>query len=138
MPRYCTEPVILMPGTRSFIRSRVFRKVDLPQPEGPMRAVTCFSGMSTLTFFSAWVGPYQRSRSRADRTIFSSIMGSPYFFFNFLPTSLALRLMIRVRSIRMAAMAKATSNSARSRAYTYSATVREAPEEWRKLSTEAK
>ena len=46
--------------------------------------------------------------------------------------------MTRVSSIRMAAMAKATSNSARSRAYTYRATVREAPEEWMKLPTEPK
>ena len=28
------------------MRFRVFRKVDLPQPEGPMKAVMLFSGMS--------------------------------------------------------------------------------------------
>ena len=28
--------------------------VDLPQPEGPIKAVTFFSGISRLMFFSAW------------------------------------------------------------------------------------
>ena len=31
------------PGMRSFIRLRSLMKVDLPQPEGPMKAVTFFS-----------------------------------------------------------------------------------------------
>src|SRR5699024_118465 len=83
-------------------------------------------------------GPYHRSRSLTDRIVFSSIGETPYFLFNFLPTSLAVRLMTRVSSIRMAAMAKATSNSARYLAYTYRATVRVAPEEWMKLSKEEK
>ena len=30
------------------------QQVDLPQPEGPMKAVTLFSGISRLMFFSAW------------------------------------------------------------------------------------
>ena len=48
----------------------------------------------------------------------SSIRSLLTFSLAFLPTSLAARLMTRVRIIRMAAMAKATSNSARSLAYT--------------------
>ena len=32
-------PSMRTPGTRSFMRFRVFKKVDLPQPEGPMSAV---------------------------------------------------------------------------------------------------
>jgi hypothetical protein len=31
--------------------------VDLPQPEGPMNAVTLRSGMSIVMFFSAWKPP---------------------------------------------------------------------------------
>ena len=112
-PRYCTEPVIFTPGIRSFIRSRVLRKVDLPQPEGPMRAVTCFSGMSISTLFSAWADPYHRSRPRAERMIVSSIVRAPYFFFNFLPTRLAARLMTRVMAMRTTATEKARSKSAR-------------------------
>jgi len=39
---------------RSFILSMVFRKVDFPNPEGPMNAVTLFAMMSSDLFFSAW------------------------------------------------------------------------------------
>ena len=45
------------PSTRSFIRFRLLRKVDLPQPEGPMKAVISFSGIEILTFFKAWKLP---------------------------------------------------------------------------------
>jgi hypothetical protein len=31
--------------------------VDLPQPDGPMKAVTMRSGMSIVMFFSAWNAP---------------------------------------------------------------------------------
>src|SRR6185437_9900335 len=39
-------------------------RVDLPQPDGPMIAVTRFSGMSRLMFFSAWKSPYRKLRLR--------------------------------------------------------------------------
>ena len=39
------------------MRLKVRSKVDLPQPDGPMKAVTFFSGMSMLMFFSAWNEP---------------------------------------------------------------------------------
>src|SRR5690348_3868487 len=39
-------------------------KVDLPQPDGPMIALTCFSGRSMLMFFSACESPYRNSRLR--------------------------------------------------------------------------
>ena len=45
--------LVLVPGIRSFIRLSVLRKVDLPQPDGPMSAVMLFSGMSMLTSCSA-------------------------------------------------------------------------------------
>ncbi len=36
------------------MRFSVRSSVDLPQPEGPMNAVTSRSAMSRLMFFSAW------------------------------------------------------------------------------------
>src|SRR5690348_1567777 len=39
-------------------------RVDLPQPDGPMIALTCLSGRSMLMFFSACVSPYRKSRLR--------------------------------------------------------------------------
>ena len=56
-PLYLTSPVILTPGMRSFMRFSVFKKVDLPQPEGPMSAVMLFSGMSILMPCSTSVLP---------------------------------------------------------------------------------
>jgi hypothetical protein len=41
-------PVTRAPSTRSFIRLRQRRKVDLPQPDGPIRAVTCRRGKAML------------------------------------------------------------------------------------------
>ena len=49
-----TLPVITQPSTRSFILFRDFRRVDLPQPLGPMNAVISFSGMCILISFNAW------------------------------------------------------------------------------------
>ena len=56
------------PGTRSFMRFRVFKKVDLPQPEGPISAVISRSPTSSEMLFSALKSPYQRFRSFADIT----------------------------------------------------------------------
>ncbi len=41
-------------GYSSYIRFSVRSSVDLPQPDGPMNAVTFFSGISSEMFFSAW------------------------------------------------------------------------------------
>ena len=38
--------------------------VLLPQPEGPMMAVTLCPGTSSVTCLSAWCVPYHRSKSR--------------------------------------------------------------------------
>ena len=43
------SPVTVALGMVSFIRLMQRRKVDLPQPEGPMKAVTRFAGMSSET-----------------------------------------------------------------------------------------
>ncbi len=50
-------PVTRHPAMVSFMRLMQRRKVDLPQPDGPMKAITLRSGMSTLTFFSACLSP---------------------------------------------------------------------------------
>ena len=47
------SPSMRQPSTRSFILLKILRKVDLPHPEGPIRAVTCFSGISIFIFFKA-------------------------------------------------------------------------------------
>ncbi len=39
------------------------RKVDFPQPDGPMNAVILFLAMLRLTSVSAWKSPYQKSKS---------------------------------------------------------------------------
>ena len=39
------------------MRLNVRSSVDLPQPDGPMKAVTLPSGISRLMFFSAWKAP---------------------------------------------------------------------------------
>ena len=46
-PSMVTAPSTREPGTMSFIRLRVRRKVDLPQPDGPMSAVTSFGRIRT-------------------------------------------------------------------------------------------
>ena len=63
-----TSPSMRTPGTRSFMRFRVFKKVDFPQPEGPISAVISRSPTSSEMLFSALKSPYQRFRSFADIT----------------------------------------------------------------------
>ena len=45
---------------RSFIRFRQRSSVDLPQPDGPMNAVTWLAGRSSEMSCSACFSPYQR------------------------------------------------------------------------------
>jgi hypothetical protein len=53
---------VILPVTRqlsivSFMRFRLRRKVDLPQPDGPISAVTVFSRMFSFTSKSARLSP---------------------------------------------------------------------------------
>ena len=48
------SPTARWPGYSEYIRFNVRSSVDLPQPEGPMNAVTRRSAMSRLMSFSAW------------------------------------------------------------------------------------
>ena len=59
-PKCRSEPSRRVPGVSSCIRLSARRKVDLPQPLGPMIAVTFFAGMRIVTSNSAWRAPYQR------------------------------------------------------------------------------
>ena len=56
------SPVCRTPSMRSFMRLRLRRRVDLPQPDGPMNAVTCRSGMSIEMSKSACLLPYQKEK----------------------------------------------------------------------------
>ena len=56
-PSICTEPSTRVPGIMSFMRLSDRRNVDLPQPEGPMNAVTSFGRTSSLMFSSTRRGP---------------------------------------------------------------------------------
>ena len=51
----------------SCIRLRIRRKVDLPQPDGPMRAVTSPGSIISETRSSTWWVPNQAEISRASR-----------------------------------------------------------------------
>ena len=48
-PSMAMRPVTLAPAMVSFMRFMVRRKVDLPQPDGPINAVTVLSGISSET-----------------------------------------------------------------------------------------
>ena len=52
-PSSAALPVILTPGTRSFMRLSDFSSVLLPQPDGPISAETSCSGIPMFIFFSA-------------------------------------------------------------------------------------
>src|SRR5947209_20336036 len=54
-----TWPFTVALGMVSCMRLRQRTKVDLPQPEGPMMAVTWRAGISRVISWSAWVVPNQ-------------------------------------------------------------------------------
>ena len=56
-PSKRTFPSMRTPSMMSFIRFRQRRSVDLPQPDGPMSAVTFFSGSSMEMSYSACFSP---------------------------------------------------------------------------------
>jgi len=58
--RSVIAPWYLVSGCRSCIRLKQRRNVLLPQPDGPISAVTWFSGITRLMFLSAWLVPYQK------------------------------------------------------------------------------
>src|SRR6476661_7272276 len=65
LPSRLRSPSCLMPGIRSLSRLIERRKVDLPQPEGPMSAVTERGGTASEILWSACFFPYQNENSFA-------------------------------------------------------------------------
>src|SRR5262245_51050863 len=55
-------PAIFTPSIRSFMRFKQRSSVDLPQPEGPMYAVTRCLGTDIETSLSASLAPYHSER----------------------------------------------------------------------------
>src|SRR6266581_4775158 len=74
-PSKGTFPSALVLGIVSCIRFRHRIRVDLPQPEGPMIAVTACSSISSVISSIARFGPYQADNASV-RT-FIAIGGSP-------------------------------------------------------------
>ena len=58
-PSTRNSPAILTPSIMSFMRLRQRSSVDLPQPDGPMNAVTWFAGRSSEISWIACFSPYQ-------------------------------------------------------------------------------
>ncbi len=54
-------------GISSFNRFTERKNVLLPQPDGPISAVTARRGMATVTSNNAWVAPYQKLYARTSR-----------------------------------------------------------------------
>src|ERR1700689_2428416 len=61
-PSRLTAPARGALGTSSCMRFRILRKVDLPQPDGPMSAVTFRGSISRLTRSSTLLDPNQALR----------------------------------------------------------------------------
>ena len=55
--------VTFAPGMKSFMRLKQRSRVDFPQPEGPMKAVTSLRAMFIVTLFIARDFPYEKSTS---------------------------------------------------------------------------
>ena len=66
-PSSSTSPASDAEGTSSCMRLSRRRNVDLPQPDGPMRAVTSPAGMARSTPSSTRLSPNQAWASRASR-----------------------------------------------------------------------
>ena len=66
-PSSRTSPASDAPGTSSCMRLSSRRNVDLPQPDGPMSAVTSPAGMTRSTPSSTRWSPNQAHASRASR-----------------------------------------------------------------------
>src|SRR6478609_8836753 len=64
-PSNRTSPSTLAPGTVSCMRLRQRRSVDLPQPDGPMIAVTCPAGTPNDTSRTTRAAPKYASRDSA-------------------------------------------------------------------------
>src|ERR1700761_8207404 len=64
-PSRRTSPASCADGTASCMRLRMRRNVDLPQPDGPINAVTVARGIDRFTRSRTWVVPNQADTSTA-------------------------------------------------------------------------
>src|SRR6476469_6359002 len=71
-----TVPVTRAPGMTSCMRLRLRRNVDLPQPDGPIMAVTCLGSIVMSTSASACVEPYQAFSPSTSMRLAMEISGS--------------------------------------------------------------
>ncbi len=76
-PSSATTPSWRELSTKSFMRLRLHRKVLLPQPEGPMRAITLRSGMVRLMEYRACLAPYQKFQSRTSNLVVRTAPSGP-------------------------------------------------------------
>ncbi len=65
-PSNSIVPSVLTVSTKSHMRLNVRSSVDFPHPEGPMKAVARFLGISSVMLFNAWKSPYHRLKSRME------------------------------------------------------------------------
>src|SRR5678815_4859826 len=76
-PASSTSPSTVAPGTVSCMRLRQRSMVDLPQPDGPITAVTDLFGKSSVTFLSTRLPPNHALSRRALRSGSVSATGIP-------------------------------------------------------------
>src|SRR5437588_7065640 len=75
-PSSSTWPATRAPGTTSCRRLSDRRNVDLPHPEGPIRAVTCLGSIVMLTSARAWNEPNQALRCSTSMRFAMGVSGS--------------------------------------------------------------
>ena len=68
--------MLRVPGSKSCIRLTLRRKVLLPHPEGPIRAVTLDGATSKAMSKSACLGPYQNEKSSTAKCPWVAVVGA--------------------------------------------------------------
>src|SRR3990172_4404614 len=82
LPEYMSTPLWSIlpsrrkPAIKSFILFRHLKNVLLPQPDGPMMAVTQFFLISRLTSFNTRFSPYHALRFEIENTFCSTTLSS--------------------------------------------------------------
>src|SRR2546423_14890760 len=74
-PSSWIDPFTAAPGTSSCMRLRVRRNVLLPQPDGPMNAVTMCGSIVRVTSRNARKDPYQASSPSMVMRPFDAVPG---------------------------------------------------------------
>ena len=93
-PSSVISPVTRQPSMVSFIRFRQRMNVDLPQPEGPIMAMTSLRPMSRETFLIACLSPYQTLTLRQVMRGFAMVISPTVSRFSRLTSTLVTSLLI--------------------------------------------